>query len=306
MEDPAAGPSATADDPSHDPYAAPRPVAGPEDCAFYHTVDLPGLGVIRGMWDHRATAPEYLGNVSVTGKRVLEVGAASGFFTFWMESQGAEVVGYDLSDKQDWDIVPYEGSDIEAAVAKRRNHIRQLNNSWWLGHRATSSKARVVYGSTYEIPAAIGDVDIATFGNILRHVRDPFLALERALALTTETVVVTESGFHGNRLAPRLARRFSMLGQAATRLRLPLYYTRGPSMTFVPDHREQYPYETWWYISPVAIKRFIGVLGFDRAEVSYHFQQREGGGMVPNFTVVGRRTGAGKIGRVNPAMPRLT
>ena len=296
MEEPAAGRGMTADDPSSDLYAAPRHVDGPEDCAFYHTVDLPGFGVIRGMWDHRATAREYLGGVAVTGKRVLEVGAASGFFTFWMESEGAEVVGYDLSDRQDWDIVPYEGSDIEAAVAKRRNHIRQLNNSWWLGHRATGSKARMVYGSTYEIPAAIGKVEVATFGNILRHVRDPFLALQRALALTTDTVVVTESGFHGNRLAPRLARRFSVIGRAATRRRLPLYYTRGPSMTFVPDHREQYPYETWWYISPAAIKRFIGVLGFDRAEVSYHFQHREGGGMVPNFTVVGHRTGAAPAG----------
>ena len=294
MDDhPAAGATPVDDHPSS-VYAEPRTVAGPEDCVFYHTVDLPGLGVIRGMWDHRATAREYLGDVDVKGKRVLEVGVASGFFTFWMEGQGAEVVGYDLSDAQDWDIVPYAGSDFDAAIAKRKDHIRQLNNSWWLGHGATGSRARMVYGSTYEVPVAIGPVEIATFGNILRHVRDPFLALQRALALTTETVIVTESGFHGNRIAPRVARRFPLVGRAARRLRLPLYYTRGPSMTFVPDHRGQHPFETWWYISPVAIMRFIGVLGFERTEVSYHFQQREGGGMVPNFTVVGHRTTGGR------------
>lgn len=292
MDDPAAGRGTPAKDGVDDLYAAPRPVAGPQDCAFYHTVDLPGYGVIPGMFDHRGTAREYLGGVDVSGKRVLEVGAASGFFTFWMEGEGAEVVAYDLSDRQDWDIVPYDGSDFDAAIAKRKNHIRQLNNSWWLGREATKSEARVVYGSTYEIPPAIGKVEIATFGNILRHVRDPFLALQRALALTTETVVVTEQGFHGNRIVPRLARRFTVVGEAAKRFRLPLYYTRGPSMTFVPDHREQHPYETWWYISPAAIKRFIGVLGFGRVELTYHFQKREGGGMVPNFTVVGHRTEA--------------
>jgi predicted nicotinamide N-methyase len=34
----------------------------------------------------------YLGNFDFVGKRVLDVGAASGFLTFEMEKRGAEVV----------------------------------------------------------------------------------------------------------------------------------------------------------------------------------------------------------------------
>ena len=43
----------------------------------------------------------------------------------------------------------------------------------------TTSKAKVVYGTVYEIPEEIGRVEVATFGSVLRHVRDPFLALRR-------------------------------------------------------------------------------------------------------------------------------
>ena len=33
--------------------APPRQVERLEDCLFYHTMDLPGFGVVRGQWDLR-------------------------------------------------------------------------------------------------------------------------------------------------------------------------------------------------------------------------------------------------------------
>jgi hypothetical protein len=69
--------------------------------------------------------------------------------------------------------------------------LRGLNNAWWLAHEVFKSNARVVYGTVYDLPPGIGSVDIATFGSILLHLRDPFLALQNAASLARESIIVT-------------------------------------------------------------------------------------------------------------------
>ena len=162
-------------------YAEPRTVNDLEDGYFYHSMEIPGHGLVEGPWDLRGGVDDYLGGVDLRDKRVLEIGTASGFLCFTMEGRGAEVVASDLSDEHSWDVVPYAQYDHESFDAERREHLRKLNNSWWLAHGAFESAARVVYGTVYEIPEEIGRVEVATFGNVLRHFRDPFLALENAL-----------------------------------------------------------------------------------------------------------------------------
>ena len=111
--------------------------------------------------------PRLPGERALAGKRVLDVGAASGFLTFYMESQGAEVVSYDLAPEHPWDIVPYARNDLSAYIAERREIIRRLNNGYWFCHKAFASKARMAHGTVYTIPARIGGVDIAVCGSIL-------------------------------------------------------------------------------------------------------------------------------------------
>ena len=94
-------------------YATPRMVTDVTECYFYHVMDLPGYGRVGGEWDLRDVAQEYLGCVDYSGKRVLEVGTASGFLCFFLEGQGAEVVAYDLSEDQLWDVVPLSWFDHE-------------------------------------------------------------------------------------------------------------------------------------------------------------------------------------------------
>ena len=64
------------------PYAEPRAVASLDECYFYHTMDVPGHGTIKGEWDLRGRVDDYLGNFDFSGKRVLDVGAASGILSF--------------------------------------------------------------------------------------------------------------------------------------------------------------------------------------------------------------------------------
>lgn len=256
-------------------YAPPRAGLIPDDCIFYHTMDLPGIGSVSGPWDLRAGVRDYLGGVDVAGRRVLEMGTASGFVCFSMEAMGAEVIAYDLSDEQDWDIVPYAGQDTDETRATRRAVLRRLNNGWWLAHEKLGSRARVVYGSVYDVPAGIGPVDIVTYGAILLHVRDPFLALQMGSRLARETAIVTEqvSAWSDDANAPNTLR-------------------------FVPNPATHQPTETWWHIPPSTVQRMLGVLGFD-SEVSYH-EQIQAGRPTKMYTVVGHRV-RGAVAEMDPS-----
>jgi hypothetical protein len=252
-------------------------------------MDIPDYGEVAGEWDLRHGIDDYLGNVAFEGKRVLEVGTADGFACFHMESKGADVVAFDLSGEQTWDIVPFarvNTVDTATFADQRKQRIERLNNAFWLCHRAFASKSRMVYGDAYSIPKEIGEVDIATFGAILLHLRDPFLALSRALRLTRETVVVTD-----------LAEPFGMPAFARRmRQQLPMNLGR-PAMKFSPDWKVSRPQETWWQLSPELVQSFIGALGFEKTRVTYHshnYYGRKQKEKIKLFTVVGHRT-AGKV-----------
>ncbi len=272
-------------------YAPPRHVTDLAECAFYHTIDIPSYGVIEGEWDLRGHEQQYLGGVAFSGKRVLEVGVANGFLSFFMERQGANVVGYDRSEQHAWDIVPYAGDDYLTRQREYQASLGRLANGYWLAHRAFNSKARMVYGSVYEIPEGIGSVDIAVLCTALRHVRDPFLLLSRALRLTRQTVVVTESVSERYWL-PKALRQIAPLRRAAEKIRLPLkLYTKvaDASMLFLPVHQEGNYFWSWWEFNPEIITRFLGILGFEDTTVTFH-SERWKGRPVQHFTVVGRRT----------------
>ncbi|NJK82152.1 MAG: hypothetical protein HC914_20785, partial [Chloroflexaceae bacterium] len=109
-----------------DIYATPQVVTDLNDCIYYHTMDIPGYGEVEGYYDLRGAERAYMGGVQVAGKRVLEVGTASGYMGMYMERQGAEVIGYDLSGDYAWDTVPYARLDYPACVLRTR-HYPQLN-----------------------------------------------------------------------------------------------------------------------------------------------------------------------------------
>jgi SAM-dependent methyltransferase len=247
-------------------YSEPRNVNELEECYFYHTMDLPGLGKIEGNWDLGPKLRQYLGQVDFKRRRVLDVGCASGILSFYMEKQGAEVVSFDLDKNGDWDMVPFaKWEQFDHVVADRKVIIDKLNNAYWLAHRLLHSKAKVVYGSVYAIPSAIGAVDIAVYGSILLHLRDPFLALQNGLRLTTQSVIVSEV------------------------LRGQIQKTTEPFLGLLPDAKTVEPKDAWWDIRPEWIVRAIGILGFENVKINYHTQKYEGRD-IELYTVVGQRT----------------
>ena len=92
----------------------------------------------------------YIGHVDVSGKRVLKIGPASRYMSFYMESRGAEVVSVELSPELDWDVVPDAHLDFGEFARNRVVGMEGLRNGYWFAHERLHSKARVHYGSAYE------------------------------------------------------------------------------------------------------------------------------------------------------------
>lgn len=253
-------------------WETPQNIQNINDCYFYHTINLPDYGVINGSWDLRANIDNYLGNVNFNGKRVLDVGTASGFLCFEMEKRGAEVVAFDLSLDEAWDHVPFctkagvYTQEVQDFIAQRIPHIQQLHNSFWFCHRVLNSKANVCYGNAYEIPREIGDVDISLLGCILLHMRNPLAAIESAAKLTRKTIIITEPAF------------------------LDIDYNL-PAMTLHPNLDNPNCLESWWQLTPRLVGNFLQILGFSEISVTNHIQIGINQQPYRLFTVVGNRVG---------------
>lgn len=185
------------------PFAAARTVRSPDDCFFYHAMDLPGFGTVKAesYWDLRGRFEDYTGHVDLRGKRFLEIGTASGFVSFEAESRGAEVVSFDMEHAEQRQLVPNRGvapdrKDVTAAwndqLKQSRHELDRLKNAYWLAHRALGSRAQAFYGDIYHIPEELGPFDVVFFGLVLVHIRDPLWALYQGARLCRETVVITE------------------------------------------------------------------------------------------------------------------
>jgi len=248
------------------PYSPPRDVMSLNECYFYHTMDVPGHGTVEGEWDLRGAIGPYLGNFDFEGKRVLDVGAASGILSFNIEHQGAEVVSFDLSDEFDWDIVPFRSNDWEASRRDRRAHLRRINNGYWFCHKAFGSRAQMVNGVAYDIPESIGPVDVAVFGSILLHLRDPFLVLESGARLAQEAMIVTDVSPYG-----RLGSSF---------LKRPRFMPKADRPDWVTDG--------WFRLPPLLVTEYLKILGFPYCSLSwgnYRYRDRK----MPIYTIVARR-----------------
>jgi SAM-dependent methyltransferase len=216
-------------------YAAPLIVERPEDCFFYHKINIPGLGEVGEQWDLRSSVDNYLGQFDFRGKRVLDMGAAAGFLTFEMEKRGAEVVSFDMIDGTQWDLVPHWDMQPEMAQhrAKAAAAHRRLKNAYWFTHKRLNSKARAYYGDIYDLPGGLGEFDVVMFGMILGHLRDPLQALYSASRLAKDTIIIT------NQLMP----------------------SKDPIASLIPS-RANGQKMAWWGLSLGVLTQMLEILGF--------------------------------------------
>jgi SAM-dependent methyltransferase len=220
-------------------FSEPMVVEDPHECRFYHSLDLPSFGSVRGQWDLRGRFDDYTGSLSWSGKSVLDVGTASGFLSFEAERRGARVVSFDIDDAQHINALAF-ANDVRQLnrkqwLAEVNTRILSTRKSYWLAHRDYRSRNKACYSNVYDIPSALGVFDIVLVGQILVHLSDVVRALERAAAHCSRTLVVAEGMIDNDRDA------YSCFLADAGR----------PDLSSV-----------FWHHSTGFYVRYIGILGF--------------------------------------------
>jgi O-methyltransferase len=249
-------------------YVPPRQIASLEECLYYHTIDLPEVGQVRGAWDLRGGERAYLGGIELADRAVLEIGPASGFLTAHMESAGATVTAVELGSEDQWDVVPQRTHDLSDTLRDRVGVMERLRNSFWFTHRLLGLSARVHEGSAYALPPELGRFDVGLMGAVLLHTRSPVAILERVADQVDDALVIVERHY------PELD---------------------GAPLCRLEPSAENGVWDTWWAFSPEFFTSFAAVLGFPRAEVSFHEQTHRYGEdhretmSLSMFTVVARR-----------------
>jgi len=177
-------------------YAQPIAVRGPEECLFYHALDLPSFGAVEGHWDLRGRFDEYVGYTDLRDKTVLDVGTASGFLSFEAERRGATVVSVDADSAERWNRLPFRQSlmqrDHAAWLSMADTYLSRIKKSYWLARREFGSSSRVYYGDANNLPAELGVFDVVVVGQILVHLRDVILALSSVTARCKGTLIIAE------------------------------------------------------------------------------------------------------------------
>src|SRR4051794_14178111 len=142
------------------------------DKGFWHSFELPDGSRIEGVHDldaQKRRIAQFPIPQDLRGKRVLDVGAWDGWFSFEMERRGAEVVAIDRWENP------------------RFYEIRRL-----LGSKVDYRELDV-----YDLrPDEIGMFDIVLFLGVLYHVKHPLLALERVCSVTRDMAIVESFVLH--------------------------------------------------------------------------------------------------------------
>lgn len=212
------------------------------DCSFYHTIDIPGIGLCMGQWDLRPGIKDYLGSLSFSGKNVLEIGTANGFVCFEMERRGASVTTVDLNDDLTYDSPPLSEEYLNAAEYKAGLH--RIRNGFWLAYKRLRSNAKVYYGHVNRLPETLHGFDVGVIANVLQHLQDPIGALIQ-VATRSSTIVVTEADWmHG-------------------------MYEEAKALIYFDKNN---PY-VWYQVKPVLVEAVLKRMGFTVIEKLTHTQK---------------------------------
>jgi len=177
--------------------------AGMQRFAWYHTIELrPGI-TTAGQYDHAPLLDHYGIPDDLTGKTVLDVGPAHGFFAFEFERRGAErVVTVELPRWSD-----HDGSgELKEHFARTTIDVANdpyLHDALAFAIEARGSKVEQRFASIYDVTRAdLGTFDLVFCASVLLHITDPLRALY-ALREVTGGMAIVATMLDRSRRTPR-------------------------------------------------------------------------------------------------------
>jgi len=235
---------------------------------WYHAVDLGDGLVTPGLYDYRATLPDFHFPESMEGMTVLDVGSATGFFAFEFERRGARVVSTELPSLRDLDRFPGQsvenslrkiermifpdGLDLESmrrGDSERELYRCLLDGPFQFCRQRLGSRVERCYSTIYNLTAENTGVpagfDLIFVGDVLVHTLYPLKALAA--------------------LAP-LCR-----GQLVLAQMLPEGPQEPPAMMYVGGGDPAEDHISWWLPNKSCLIQMLTKLGFPMVEeVGWH------------------------------------
>lgn len=244
----------------------PWPKAPRENCIFYHAMSFPNGTAVEGPWDIQDSFRDYIGNYSLRGKTVLDVGTASGYLAFAAEQQGAVVTAIDALSAVEIERLPFEDTlyhqNRTAWVQRSEPWLITLKNGFWYAWHEYQSKVEVVYAPLDRLPYWNRRFDVVIAGAILEHLANPIAVIENIAGLANEAVIIA----------------FTPVGDTGDQV----MQTANDWSSNADSHSF-----TFWTISRGLYRRVFNNLGFDVEFVTA--KAKANGAMIERPTVIARR-----------------
>jgi len=226
---------------------------------WYHTIDLPHGLVTPGQYDYRSSIVNFNFPQDMSGNTVLDVGAATGFFSFELEKRGARVVAVEIPSLDALDCFPGQSRDsivekIGELIAPKsychlpgyiKNYTKEelyfylLKAPFAFCHDLLHSKVERCFSNIYDLcPSVLGvqAFDYILLGDILVHTLNPLQALAVIAPLCRGTLVISQS--------------------------MPDVPGLGPAMQYVGGQEQLVDTLTWWLPNQDFFIQLLKKLGF--------------------------------------------
>ena len=195
---------------------------------WFHTYEvIPGV-VTPGVHDPAPLLERLHLPDDLSGKRVLDVGARDGFFSFEAERRGAEVLALDF--------MPPDRTGFGVAAELRGSKV--------------DYKVDNVYNLS---PQRHGTFDLVLCLGVLYHLRNPLLGLDKLWGVCDRDLILETE------IRPGRERR--------RRKSAPAHPEREPLMQFHPEDTLNGDHSNWWSPNPAALRAMMESACFEVAEM---------------------------------------
>lgn len=170
-----------------------------ENVKFYHSFGFRNDVSVVGDYDLGADIQHYPFPARMDGMRVLDIGPASGWFSFYFEQLGADVTVVETRGYGDFDR--YGAHQYTGAAGAPPDRMTSdgpvwygpVSQSFWAAHDIIGSKVKYINGRIYEIGPELfpEPFDFVFIGALLLHLRDPIGALRAARSVCRGRLVAT-------------------------------------------------------------------------------------------------------------------
>jgi tRNA (mo5U34)-methyltransferase len=218
---------------------------------WYHTVDL-GNGIVTpGNYDYRKDLDKFLFPEDMSDMHILDIGSATGFFSFEFEKRGAAVTSVELPTIADWDMPSGENKEktlrelmeFHKAKSVEDLHYLHLDGPFLFCREMLNSNVKRCYSTIYDLcleKLNNQQFDLVFIGDVLLHLFSPLKALSSVAPLCRGKLIISQ--------------------------RIPERTGVQPVMLYMGGDARQGDNRTWWLPNKTCFAQMLKRVGFRTVE----------------------------------------